>query len=111
VAPEFVASRTDGDGVLVVSELAGIAERVPGAILVNPYDDVAVTAALDAALEMKETERRERMSTLRKSVRANPVSRWAERCLGLGETARFQPVESRKRGLSPVSPKRSSLEY
>ena len=110
VAPEFVASRTDGDGVLIVSELAGIAERVPGALVVNPYDDAAVVAALDAALEMDPTERRERMSSLRKSVRANPVSRWAERCLGLGGTARFQSAKTLKRGISPALPDAPSLE-
>jgi len=104
VAPEFVGSRTDGDGVLLVSEFAGIAERVPGAIVVNPYDDVAVAAALDAALEMQPTERRERMSTLRRHVRANPVSRWAERCLGLGETVRFQSALAWERGISPAPP-------
>ena len=38
VAKEFVASRTDGDGVLVLSEFAGAAGELPEALQVNPYD-------------------------------------------------------------------------
>ncbi len=81
IASEFAASRVDGDGVLVVSEFAGIAERSPGAILVNPYDLEACAAAIAAAIEMGPFERRERMSRLRERVRSNPASRWADRCM------------------------------
>jgi trehalose 6-phosphate synthase len=81
VASEFAASRVDEDGVLVVSEFAGIAERSPGAILVNPYDVDGCSAAIDRALKMDPAERRRRMVTLRQRVRSNPASRWAARCL------------------------------
>jgi trehalose 6-phosphate synthase len=111
VAPEFVASRTDGDGVLLVSELAGIAERLPGSILVNPYDDVGVAAALDQALYMEEPARRKRMATLRRHVRANPVSRWAEGCLGLGASARLEPVREWKESLPFRTPTPPSREH
>jgi len=82
VAPEFAASRVDEDGVLLVSEFAGIAERSPGAILVNPYDVDGSLAAIDRALAMDPGERRDRMVALRERVRSNPASRWAARCLG-----------------------------
>jgi trehalose 6-phosphate synthase len=85
VASEFAASRVDEDGVLVISEFAGIAERSPGAILVNPYDVDGASAATERALEMDQAERRKRMAMVRARVRANPVSRWAARCLGNGE--------------------------
>lgn len=87
VAPEFVASRTDGDGVLVVSEFAGIATRLSGVIMVNPYNLDAYAGALDQALHMEESERLERMAMARSQVRDNPVSTWAERCLGLDLTS------------------------
>jgi trehalose-6-phosphate synthase len=86
VASEFAASRVDGDGVLAVSEFAGIAERSPGAILVNPYDLEGCAGAIATGLAMDPDERRSRMSTLRERVRSNPASRWADRCLGRGES-------------------------
>jgi len=85
VASEFAASRVDEDGVLVVSELAGVSERSPGALLVNPYDLDGCVEALDRALRMDPVERQRRMAALRARVRSNPVSRWAERCLASGE--------------------------
>jgi trehalose 6-phosphate synthase len=90
VAAEFAASRVDEDGILVVSEFAGIAERSPGAILVNPYDVERCVAAIGSGLDMDPVERRDRMNRLRERVRSNPASRWAARCLG--------PPELRARG-------------
>ena len=85
VAPEFAATRIDEDGILVVSELAGIAERSPGSISVNPYDVDGCVAAIAQALDMDPEERAGRMRQLRARVRANPVGRWAARCLGARE--------------------------
>ncbi len=82
VAAEFAASRVDRDGVLVVSEFAGIAERASGAVLVNPYDVEGTAHTIARALAMDGEERKRRMDRLREAVRRNPVSRWASRCLG-----------------------------
>ncbi len=84
VAPEFAATRVDEDGILVISELAGVSERSPGAILVNPYDVDGCVRALAQALDMGPEERARRMRQLRARVRSNPVRRWAARCLGTG---------------------------
>jgi trehalose 6-phosphate synthase len=81
VASEFAAARVDGDGVLLVSEFAGVAQRSPGAIQVNPYDVEGTARAMGRALDMPEDERRSRMTELRWSVAANPVELWADRCL------------------------------
>jgi trehalose-6-phosphate synthase len=83
VAPEFVASRRDGDGVLVLSEFAGVSEHLPGALAVNPNDVEAFATTLVRALSMPERERRERMDRMRPFVEANPATAWAERCLAL----------------------------
>ncbi len=77
VAKEFVASRTDGDGVLVLSEFAGAAAELTDALLVNPYDLDSVAATIHAALEMPEAERRARMQGMRERVRAHDVHLWA----------------------------------
>ncbi len=95
VAAEFAASRVDDDGVLIVSEFAGIADRSPGAILVNPYDVEGCCDAMIEALEMGPADRRERMVRLRERVRSNPSSRWAERCLGLAALRRKGSISTR----------------
>lgn len=78
VAKEYVASRIDGDGVLVLSEFAGAASELADALIANPYDVSAIASALDRALTMPETERRARMAALREHVLARPVELWAD---------------------------------
>jgi trehalose 6-phosphate synthase/phosphatase len=77
VAKEFVATRTDGDGVLILSEFAGAAAELPDALLVNPFDLESVATAMHDALEMPEQERRARMAGLRDQVRGHDLHRWA----------------------------------
>jgi trehalose 6-phosphate synthase/phosphatase len=77
VSKEFVATRTDGDGVLILSEFAGAAAELPDALLVNPYDLESVATAMHEALAMSEEERRARMAGLRDRVRSHDVHRWA----------------------------------
>jgi trehalose 6-phosphate synthase/phosphatase len=77
VAKEFVASRNDEDGVLVLSEFAGAASELGEALHVNPYDIDGVAQTLLAALQMPPEERRSRMRALRKRVFAGDVHHWA----------------------------------
>ena len=77
VAKEFVASRVDEDGVLLLSEFAGAAEELKEAVLVNPYDIDGVAAALKAALSMPKAERVTRMRALRAQVMSRDVQAWA----------------------------------
>ncbi len=77
VAKEFVAARTDGGGVLVLSEFAGASSELPEAIHVNPYDIAGTAEAFYRALTMPEDERRGRMRALRRHVETHDVQRWA----------------------------------
>jgi len=77
VAKEYVACRSDGGGVLVLSEFAGAAIELKDAVLVNPHDTDGVKNALYGALTMSPQESRRRMRTLRKQVLSNDVDRWA----------------------------------
>jgi trehalose 6-phosphate synthase/phosphatase len=81
VAKEFVASRIDEDGVLVLSELAGAATELVEALIVNPYDIAATADQLHYALAMSPLERRTRMRALRHRVRLHDVGDWARRLL------------------------------
>jgi trehalose 6-phosphate synthase/phosphatase len=78
VAKEFVASRVDEDGVLVLSEFAGAADELIDAVIVNPYDVEGTAHAIHRALCMDRTERRRRIQALRAQVNEHDVVRWSE---------------------------------
>ena len=77
VAKEFLASRVDQDGVLVLSEFAGAAAELGEAIVVNPYDVEAVSEAMKRALDMPAGERRARMRPMRQRVLDYDIHAWA----------------------------------
>jgi len=77
VAKEFVAAQDPDDpGVLVLSTLAGAAEELPAALLVNPRDTHAVADAIDQALSMPGDERRARHQRLLEVLRRNDIHAW-----------------------------------
>jgi trehalose-6-phosphate synthase len=81
VAKEFVASRVDEDGVLILSRFTGAARELTHALLVNPFAVEEQADALHQTLEMPEEERHRRMSRLRGVVAENNVYRWAGKLL------------------------------
>ncbi len=82
VAKEFVATRADEDGVLVLSEFAGAAAELAEAVHVNPYDVERSALAYHRALVMPAPERRARMQTLRQRVFSYDVHWWSRAFLG-----------------------------
>jgi trehalose 6-phosphate synthase/phosphatase len=96
VAKEFIASRTDGDGVLVLSEFAGAAWELPEALQVNPYDVDGTAESCYRALTMGAEERRSRLGPLRARVEAYDVHRWAATFLEQLETVTRRPPASQR---------------
>ena len=91
VAKEFVASRTDRDGVLVLSEFTGAASELAEALHVNPFDISGTADVFAQALDMPEDERRFRMRALQRRVISYDVERWARAFLeGLERTPRIE---------------------
>jgi trehalose 6-phosphate synthase len=78
VCKEYVATRTDDTGVLVLSEFAGAAETLGEALLVNPYDIDGLKRAFERAVTMPGDEQRSRMAALRAHVAESDVHRWAD---------------------------------
>ncbi len=81
VAKEFVASREDENGVLILSSFAGASKELPEALLVNPYDNKGMAEAMHRALLMPKAEQKERMHLMREIVSENNVFYWAARIL------------------------------
>jgi trehalose 6-phosphate synthase len=77
VSKEFIVTRDDEDGVLILSQFAGAARELQDAIIVNPYDLEEMAEALRRSLTMNAKERRERMQQMRAVVRDRNVYRWA----------------------------------
>lgn len=81
VAKEFVASRDDNRGALILSTFAGASRELTDALLVNPYDVDQMANAIFQALEFNEDEQATRMSRMRKVVYERNVYRWAANLL------------------------------
>ena len=81
VAKEYVASRPDSSGVLVLSEFAGAVDELRWALLVNPHDVDGLAETIDQALHMRPREMRRRMRSLQQAVESNTVHDWANRFL------------------------------
>lgn len=81
VSKEYVASRFDNTGVLILSEFAGAAEQLTRALLVNPYDLNGLADTLERAITLDGEEQERRMRSLRRSVGSHDVFWWADRCL------------------------------
>lgn len=78
VCKEFVASRRDAKGVLILSELAGAAQELTQALLVNPTDTQEVAEAIKAGLTMPPAEQEWRMLAMRKHLQNHTVFRWSQ---------------------------------
>ena len=91
VAKEFVSSRTDEQGVLVLSTFTGAARELVDAVLINPYDREQTSDALHEALTMPPAERQRRMARLRGTVQVNNIFRWAGKIIS--ELLRFDFTE------------------
>ncbi len=80
VAKEFIATQDETDpGVLVLSRLAGAAEELTEAVLINPYDVDGVADGIHRALSMPLEERVERHASMLAALRRNDITAWRSR--------------------------------
>ncbi|WP_019956057.1 glucosylglycerol-phosphate synthase [Yoonia vestfoldensis] len=91
VCKEYVAARTDNDGVLVLSEFAGAAVELSSAIITNPFSSRSMDQAILQALDMPAEERHERMGALRRMVKRFSVKAW-----GATQEAEFESAVLRR---------------
>ena len=76
IAKEYVATKQNGDGVLILSELAGVAAELPEAVQVNPNNKESVAAAIKQALAMPKKERQKRMRGMQQRIAKYTVGTW-----------------------------------
>jgi trehalose 6-phosphate synthase/phosphatase len=78
VAKEFVATRVNQDGVIILSEMAGAANEMDEAILINPNNFEEISDALKEAIEMPLSEQQKRMKFLQKRLSRYSVEKWSD---------------------------------
>jgi len=77
VAKEFIISRYDNDGVLILSQFAGASRELKDSVIVNPYDIEEMADAIKYALTLEPPERSDRMERMRSVVKEHNIYRWA----------------------------------
>jgi len=82
IAKEYVASRKDQMGVLILSEMAGAAKELGESIIINPNNREEIAESLKEALEMPEDEQRRRNQIMQQRLKRYDVHRWAKDFLG-----------------------------
>ena len=78
VSKEYVASRTQNNGVLILSEMAGASKELIDALIVNPNNIGAITRAIEEALIMPLPEQYRRMKQMRQVVAKFNISHWVK---------------------------------
>ncbi len=97
VAKEFVASKLDESGALVLSEFTGAADELTGAFLVNPHDIEGLKETIVRAATVSPAEARRRMRAMRRRVREHDVAYWAASFLrALDQSRPGGPVREEK---------------
>ena len=81
VAKEFVASRLDEEGVLLLSCFTGSSRELTDAVQFNPFAVDELKNAIVVALEMDPAEQKRRMQRMQSTVKENNVYRWAGKIL------------------------------
>lgn len=77
VAKEYIAAKTDKKGVLIISEMAGVAEEVGEALIINPNSKDEIADALHEALSMDPREQASRIELIQERLKRNDVFSWA----------------------------------
>jgi trehalose 6-phosphate synthase/phosphatase len=105
VAKEYLASRTDQTGVLIISEMTGAAKELTEAVIINPNNVSEIAAALRTALEMPEAEQIRRNESMQDRLMRYDVVRWADDFLSLLPAVKAEQARLRARLLSPGAKK------
>ena len=98
VAKEYIATKCDNPGVLILSEMAGVAVELSDAIQINPNDTEQIEKAICQALEMPEQEQKKRLQRMQNVLSAQTVDKWATDFMnGLNTTCTQNDMLRKKR--------------
>jgi trehalose 6-phosphate synthase/phosphatase len=94
VAKEFLATKIDSKGVLILSELAGASKELHHALLVNPFDTLSLSETIHEAINMSEPEQIDRNKLMRERIRRYDIHEWSKRFMNeLNEISDLTPED------------------
>jgi alpha,alpha-trehalose-phosphate synthase [UDP-forming] len=103
VAKEFVASREDESGVLILSQFTGASRELKDAVIINPYDIEGMADAIYFSLNMEADQRAERMKRMREVVREHNIYGWAGTLITALARLRISSISDGKTGQNGLS--------
>jgi trehalose 6-phosphate synthase/phosphatase len=101
VCKEFIASKTDEMGVLILSEMAGAAKELSDAIIINPHDVNQMVDALHQAFTMSEYEQKKRNQELQNILRRYDINHWVDVFMKSLVSVKEKQVELEIKHISP----------
>lgn len=111
IAKEFIATKTDGRGVLILSEMAGASKELGEALVVNPNNEEEVAQAIKDALTMPEDEQIERNRIMQKRLQRYNVVRWGTDFMDALSSVKKTQVELSVRKLTSETQKKLIRSY
>lgn len=102
VCKEFVASKLDQKGVLILSEMAGASKELSEAVIVNPNDKHQVRDGIYRALTMSDQEQMEHMSIMQETIRKYDIHHWVKLFLDRLKVLHQKKEETETKSLSPT---------
>jgi trehalose 6-phosphate synthase/phosphatase len=106
VCKEYVASRSNNDGVLILSEMAGASKELTDALIVNPNNVMQMSEAIKVALTMPVEDQQRRMKAMRDIVRRYNINNWVQVFMG-----RLREVKDMQLSLQTKYIGQRTLEY
>ena len=111
IAKEFVASKTDGPGVLILGEMTGAASELGEALIVNANNKRAIVDAIKQALEMPLAEQIERNRAMQQRLRRYDIARWGHDFIEAIEEVKKVQAEFSVRKLTDETKKKMKTQY
>ena len=100
VAKEFIASKINHKGVLILSEMAGASKELGEAIAVNPFNIEDLSDAIYEALNMPDEEQQKAIQTMQTRIKRYDVHKWASEFVKALETTKEKQAENQARRVS-----------
>ena len=98
IAKEFLATRSDKGGVLIISETAGASKELVDAIIVNPNNQLEISEAIRYSLEMPEETQISKNKSLTQRLRSYNIGTWADQFIkSLDEVKKIQEIKLAKK--------------
>tara|TARA_B100000315_G_scaffold122793_1_gene112730 strand:- start:18460 stop:20640 length:2181 start_codon:yes stop_codon:yes gene_type:complete len=111
IAKEYIATKTDGNGVLILSEMTGAAKELGEALIVNPNNNEEMADAIKKALEMPGLERIEKTRIMQKRIERYNVVKWAEDFVGKLKSTKILQRETHTRVLKIEEAEKLKINY